>query len=150
MIPREMVPREIVLLGSMFGKRPEIQQNDVSKLTLLCTFFLLTNPTAPLIVHNSKYSWHRSILFRNGLGFQISFNILFGMAFLASSFVVFLVQERTIKAKHVQFVSGVDPISYWDSAYTWDLINFLLPAISILVLVAAFDVPAYTGMLSTK
>ena len=56
MIPREMVPREIVLLGSMFGKRPEIQQNDVSKLTLLCTFFLLTNPTAPLIVHNSKYS----------------------------------------------------------------------------------------------
>lgn len=67
------------------------------------------------------------------------------MAFLASSFVVFLVQERANKAKHVQFVSGVDPFSYWDSAYTWDLINFLLPSLSILILVAAFDVPAYTG-----
>ncbi|XP_068671756.1 phospholipid-transporting ATPase ABCA3-like [Montipora foliosa] len=82
---------------------------------------------------------------RNGLGFQISFNLLFAMAFLASSFVVFLVQERSNKAKHVQFVSGVDPFSYWDSAYTWDLINFLIPALSILVLVAAFDVPAFSG-----
>ena len=84
-------------------------------------------------------------LFSNGLGFNIAFNGLFGMAFLASSFVVFLVQERTNKAKHVQFVSGVDPISYWHSAYTWDLINFLVPTLSILILVAAFDVPAYTG-----
>ena len=70
------------------------------------------------------------------------------MAFLASSFVVFLVQERTNKAKHVQFVSGVDPISYWTSAYLWDLINFLIPALSILVLLVAFDVPAYSGLLS--
>ena len=68
------------------------------------------------------------------------------MAFLASSFVVFLVQERTNKAKHVQFVSGVDPISYWSSAYIWDLINFVLPVLASLVLVAAFDVPAYTGL----
>lgn len=82
---------------------------------------------------------------RNGVGFNVAFNILFGMAFLASSFVVFLVQERSNKAKHVQFVSGVDPFSYWDSAYTWDLINFLLPTLSLLILVAAFDVPAYTG-----
>ena len=74
--------------------------------------------------------------------------MLFGMAFLASSFVVFLVQERTNKAKHVQFVSGVDPISYWSSAYTWDLINFLIAALLILVLVAVFNVPAYSGLLA--
>ena len=84
--------------------------------------------------------------FSNGLGFNIALNVLFGMAFLASSFVVFLLQERTNKAKHVQFVSGVDPISYWSSAYTWDLINFLVPTLSILILVAAFNVPAYTGL----
>ena len=58
---------------------------------------------------------------------------------------MFLVQERTNKAKHVQFVSGVDPFSYWDSAFTWDLINYLIPALSILVLVAAFDIPAFAG-----
>uniref|UniRef100_A0A6P8HMV1 ATP-binding cassette sub-family A member 3-like isoform X2 n=1 Tax=Actinia tenebrosa TaxID=6105 RepID=A0A6P8HMV1_ACTTE len=82
---------------------------------------------------------------RNGLGFLISFNVLFGMAFLASSFVVFLVQERSNKAKHVQFVSGIDPLSYWTSAYVWDLINYLVPALSLLILLAAFDVPAYNG-----
>lgn len=76
---------------------------------------------------------------------MLSFNILFGMAFLASSFVVFLVQERSNKAKHVQFVSGVDPLSYWTSAYAWDMINFLFPAVSLLILLAAFDVPAYSG-----
>ncbi|XP_032221027.2 phospholipid-transporting ATPase ABCA3-like isoform X2 [Nematostella vectensis] len=84
-------------------------------------------------------------LSRNGVGFLISFNMLFGMAFLASSFVVFLVQERTNKAKHVQFVSGVTPIGYWTSAYLWDMINFLIPTLSLIILLAAFDVPAYQG-----
>ena len=112
---------------------------------------LLPYPPLPhrdpvLINIHQIYSQRYSIISSNGLGFQISFNLLFGMAFLASSFVVFLVQERTNKAKHVQFVSGVDPISYWSSAYTWDMINFLVPALSILVLIAAFDVPAYMGL----
>ncbi len=69
------------------------------------------------------------------------------MAFLASSFVVFVVQERTNGAKHVQFVSGVDPFSYWTASWMWDLINFTLPCISIIILFACFDVPAYTGIL---
>ncbi len=35
-------------------------------------------------------------------GFTIAFNVLFGMAFLSSSFVVFLIGERAVKAKHCQ------------------------------------------------
>lgn len=38
-------------------------------------------------------------------GFTISFNMMFGMAFLSSSFVLFLVKERESRAKHIQFVS---------------------------------------------
>ena len=34
---------------------------------------------------------------------------------LASSFVVFVVLERMTNAKHIQFISGVDFISYWVS-----------------------------------
>ena len=67
------------------------------------------------------------------------------MAFLASSFVVFVVQERTNGAKHVQFVSGVDPISYWTASWLWDMVNFTLPCICIVILFACFNVPAYTG-----
>ena len=79
------------------------------------------------------------------MGFQIAFCICFGMAFLASSYIVFLVQERSGKAKHVQFVSGVDAISYWTSAYVWDLINFLMPCALIVVLFLCFRVEEIEG-----
>ncbi|PFX17779.1 ATP-binding cassette sub-family A member 3 [Stylophora pistillata] len=116
--------------------------NAILRATLGSNYSLMTvNHPLPRTAKESAND-----LQRNGLGFNVAINILFGMAFLASSFVVFLVQERSNKAKHVQFVSGVDPFSYWDSAYTWDLINFLLPTLSIMILVAAFDVPAYTGL----
>ena len=83
---------------------------------------------------------------RDVTGFLITFTLLFAMAFLASSFVLFLVQERSSKAKHVQFVSGVDPVSYWTSAYLWDMINFMIPSLTLLILFVAFDVPAFQGM----
>lgn len=35
-------------------------------------------------------------------GFVVSFHTMFGMAFLASSFVLFLIKERATKAKHCQ------------------------------------------------
>ena len=67
------------------------------------------------------------------------------MAFVAASFIVFLVQERASKAKHLQFVSGVDPISYWTSSYLWDMINFMLPTAFILILFAVFKQPDFDG-----
>ncbi|KAH9498375.1 ATP-binding cassette sub- A member 3 [Bulinus truncatus] len=60
-------------------------------------------------------------------GFTLAFNLSFGMAFLASSFVLFLVKEKTAKAKHIQFVSGVHAVNFWLSTLCWDLINFILP-----------------------
>uniref|UniRef100_A0A7M5XMD2 ABC transporter domain-containing protein n=1 Tax=Clytia hemisphaerica TaxID=252671 RepID=A0A7M5XMD2_9CNID len=81
----------------------------------------------------------------NPVGFQIGLNQNFGMAFVAASFIVFLVQERSSKAKHLQFVSGVDPISYWTSSYLWDMINFMLPCLSIIILFAVFQQEGYRG-----
>ena len=60
-------------------------------------------------------------------------------AFLASSFVLLLVSERRNKAKHVQFVSGADALSYWVSAYVWDFCNYLIPFIGIAILFAIFQ-----------
>lgn len=67
------------------------------------------------------------------------------MAFLASSFVRPVVEEKSSKAKHVQFVSGVSPFSYWVSCFLWDMINYSIPCIVVLILFAAFDIPAYVG-----
>lgn len=75
-------------------------------------------------------------------GFTISFNLMFGMSFLASSFVLFLVKERASKAKHIQFVSGVHSINFWMSTFCWDMINFLIPSLLIIAAFAAFDMKA--------
>eukprot|EP00048_Salpingoeca_helianthica_P013325 m.199375 g.199375 ORF g.199375 m.199375 type:complete len:1762 (-) comp15490_c4_seq21:19-5304(-) len=79
------------------------------------------------------------------MGFNLSFSILFGMSFLASSFVLFIVAERANKAKHIQFVSGVNAFSYWSSSFLWDYVNYLIPVFSIMILFGAFSVTEYTG-----
>eukprot|EP01134_Creolimax_fragrantissima_P001244 CFRG1244T1 len=70
---------------------------------------------------------------------------IFAMSFLAASFVTFVVDERETKAKHIQLVSGVDTISFWLATYTWDLINYLVPVILILIIILASQVEFYTG-----
>ncbi|CAL1544560.1 unnamed protein product [Lymnaea stagnalis] len=77
-------------------------------------------------------------------GFILSFNLTFGMAFLASSFVLFLVKERSVKAKHIQFVSGVHPVTFWSSTLCWDLINFILPCLCLIVTFFAFSITNFT------
>ena len=70
---------------------------------------------------------------RGQTGFAIAINLLYGMASLASTFALLLVSERAIKAKHVQFVSGVYVVNFWLSALLWDIINFLIPCALMLV-----------------
>ena len=41
---------------------------------------------------------------KDQVGFNVAFSILFGMAPLCSSFLIFLVSEKESKAKHVQMV----------------------------------------------
>ena len=53
------------------------------------------------------------------------------------------------QAKHLQFVSGVDVFSYWFATYTWDFLNYLVPALGILILFAAFQVDSYKDELGT-
>ena len=107
--------------------------------TLQIVFEIFSSETVLCTVDTVESFWHfhfesLNIVCRNGVGFNISFNILFGMAFLASSFVIFLVQERASKAKHIQFVSGVGPFCYWSSTLVWDMINFVFPVILIVII----------------
>lgn len=58
---------------------------------------------------------------------------MYGMASLSSTFALLLVTESNIKSKHVQQVSGVYLANFWFSALLWDLVNFLLPCLLMLV-----------------
>ena len=56
----------------------------------------------------------------------IAIFVIVAMSFVPASFVLFLVYERSIKAKHLQFVSGMDPLVYWLSNYVWDMVNSIV------------------------
>ncbi|OPJ77306.1 retinal-specific ATP-binding cassette transporter isoform A [Patagioenas fasciata monilis] len=47
--------------------------------------------------------------------------VIFAMSFIPASFVLYLIQERVTKAKHLQFVSGVSPAIYWLTNFMWDI-----------------------------
>uniref|UniRef100_A0A673N9R6 ATP-binding cassette sub-family A member 3-like n=1 Tax=Sinocyclocheilus rhinocerous TaxID=307959 RepID=A0A673N9R6_9TELE len=78
-------------------------------------------------------------------GFAIAINLMYGMASLASTFALLLVSERSVKSKHVQQVSGVYLSNFWFSALLWDLINFLLPCLLMLVVFQVFSVKAFVA-----
>lgn len=54
----------------------------------------------------------------------VSICVIFAMSFVPASFVVFLIQERVSKAKHMQFISGVQPLLYWVANFTWDMVRW--------------------------
>lgn len=53
----------------------------------------------------------------------VSICVIFAMSFVPASFVLFLIEERASKAKHLQFVSGVKPILYWLANFAWDMVG---------------------------
>ena len=66
------------------------------------------------------------------------------MAFLVATFAVFLVKERVIKSKHIQFVSGVPVFNFWASTFAWDFCNFMIPAILLVIVMAAINIEGYS------
>lgn len=59
-----------------------------------------------------------------GTDVVIAIFIIVAMSFVPASFVVFLVSEKSTKAKHLQFVSGCDPVIYWLANYVWDMVGW--------------------------
>uniref|UniRef100_A0A8C9SU04 ATP binding cassette subfamily A member 3 n=1 Tax=Scleropages formosus TaxID=113540 RepID=A0A8C9SU04_SCLFO len=108
-------------------------------------YSLLAGPNAS--IHTVNHPMPRNISetaqSESQTGFAIAINLMYGMASLSSTFALLLVIERSIKSKHVQQVSGVYLSNFWFSALLWDLINFLLPCVLMLVVFRAFGVHAF-------
>ena len=56
-----------------------------------------------------------------------------------------LLMMGVCKAKHLQFLSGVTPTSYWFGTFCWDFTNYLVPALVILIVFSAYQIDAYTN-----
>uniref|UniRef100_A0A8C5B4G6 ATP-binding cassette, sub-family A (ABC1), member 2 n=1 Tax=Gadus morhua TaxID=8049 RepID=A0A8C5B4G6_GADMO len=100
------------------------------------------NPAAYGKNINSLTTLHLAL---DGTDVVIAIFIIVAMSFVPASFVVFLVAEKSTKAKHLQFVSGCNPIIYWLANYIWDMMNYLVPATCCVLILFVFDLPAYTS-----
>ena len=68
----------------------------------------------------SVFNWFR----RQGIvDLFVAIFVITALAFVPASFVVYLVQDRISKSKHLQLVSGLNPIVYWVSNYVWDVVR---------------------------
>ena len=47
----------------------------------------------------------------------------------------------------MQFLSGLTPSEYWLATFAWDLCNYFLPALSVLILFVSFQLQAFTNTL---
>uniref|UniRef100_A0A8C1KHZ7 Zgc:172302 n=1 Tax=Cyprinus carpio TaxID=7962 RepID=A0A8C1KHZ7_CYPCA len=75
----------------------------------------------------------------------VSICVIFAMSFVPASFVLFLIEERVSKSKHLQFVSGVKPILYWTTNYLWDMLNYAVPATMVVFIFISFQQESYVS-----
>ncbi|XP_026873152.2 phospholipid-transporting ATPase ABCA1 isoform X2 [Electrophorus electricus] len=75
----------------------------------------------------------------------VSICVIFAMSFVPASFVLFLIEERVSKAKHLQFVSGVKPIVYWTANFVWDMLNYTVPATMVVLIFISFQQESYVS-----
>ncbi|KAA8578520.1 hypothetical protein FQN60_007312, partial [Etheostoma spectabile] len=120
---------------------PAAYGNYIRNYILILERFIPPHPSPPLILSLSPPCISRL----QGTDVVIAIFIIVAMSFVPASFVVFLVAEKSTKAKHLQFVSGCDPIIYWLSNYIWDMLNYLVPATCCVIILFVFDLPAYTS-----
>ncbi|XP_043924192.1 phospholipid-transporting ATPase ABCA1 [Protopterus annectens] len=75
----------------------------------------------------------------------VSICVIFAMSFVPASFVVFLIQERVSKAKHMHFISGVKPVIYWLANFIWDMCNYIVPATLVIIIFICFQQKSYVS-----
>ncbi|XP_040215378.1 phospholipid-transporting ATPase ABCA1 isoform X4 [Rana temporaria] len=75
----------------------------------------------------------------------VSICVIFAMSFVPASFVVFLIQERVSKAKHMQCISGVKPVIYWLANFVWDMCNYIVPATLVVIIFVCFQQDSYVS-----
>ncbi|KAG1680701.1 ATP-binding cassette sub-family A member 1 [Nymphon striatum] len=85
------------------------------------------------------------LLRKGGLSLLHAICVVFALSFVPASFVLFLIEERTANAKHLQFVSGVTPLVYWTANYFWDFCNYLIPSLMCIFIFLSFDEKAYVS-----
>jgi ATP-binding cassette subfamily A (ABC1) protein 3 len=76
--------------------------------------------------------------------FVVALFWIIAFCFIPASFVVFVVKERELKAKHQQIISGANIYAYWLSTYLWDTLSYLPTAALLIAILYAYEIEAFT------
>ncbi|XP_076880509.1 ATP-binding cassette, sub-family A (ABC1), member 7 [Brachyhypopomus gauderio] len=93
----------------------------------------------------TKEQLNQLALMTTSVDVLVSICVIFAMSFVPASFVLFLIEERVSKAKHLQFVSGVKPILYWTANFVWDMLNYTVPATMVVLIFISFQQQSYVS-----
>ena len=67
--------------------------------------------------------------------FIVHLIFVFGISFLGSSFVIFLVEEKNTRSKFLQYISGLHSTSYWIGNY---IVDFSMSVVALILLFLPF------------
>ncbi|KAM8795014.1 LOW QUALITY PROTEIN: phospholipid-transporting ATPase ABCA7 [Eudromia elegans] len=93
----------------------------------------------------TKEQLSEAALMATSVDVLVSICVIFAMSFVPASFVLFLIEERVSKAKHLQFVSGLKPVTYWLGNFAWDMCNYLVPALLVVLIFLCFQQKSYVS-----
>ena len=71
--------------------------------------------------------------------YQLSENLMFSMSFLAASFAILLVKEKSNKGKHLQQVCGVKLYLFWLTSFLWDYLIYIMACLLVMLMYYVFD-----------
>jgi len=114
--------------------------NSASLMTLVGSTdaYIKTN-NHPLPATNKENSFDQT-----ADAFTAALMVMIAFCFLPASYVIFVVKEREVKAKHQQIISGVSLSAYWFATFAWDAVSYLAPFTLTMGLIYAFGIDNYT------
>lgn len=71
---------------------------------------------------------------------------IFNLGFVVASFVLLLIEERSVRSLHLQLVCGMHRCIYWITTAIWDLATYLIFVGLVLLLYLSFQVYTQVAM----
>eukprot|EP00117_Sycon_ciliatum_P024802 scpid23171/ scgid5675/ ATP-binding cassette sub-family A member 1; ATP-binding cassette transporter 1; Cholesterol efflux regulatory protein len=82
---------------------------------------------------------------KSGIDLLIAIAVIFAMAFVPTSFCVYLIAENEGGAKGLQRLCGVSGIRYWIANFAWDMGCYTIALALIIVTILVFQEDVYTS-----
>uniref|UniRef100_F7D7G1 ATP binding cassette subfamily A member 7 n=1 Tax=Ornithorhynchus anatinus TaxID=9258 RepID=F7D7G1_ORNAN len=93
----------------------------------------------------TKEQLSKATLMASSVDVLVSICVLFAMSFVPASFVLFLIEERVSRAQHLQLLGGLSPSLYWLGNFAWDMCNYLVSALLVVLIFLGFQQRAYVS-----